>query len=115
MKTKDVFIALGVATAAIIGYYYYLSLNDYDEYFDDDYNGDENGGSRCSEITPYACSQEGEMMFRDTNGNEVQITEECCNELGYTFGGNATTGKNACLCDTPGEEVIDWTVRPGLG
>ena len=43
---------------------------------------DDGSDLRCSEYTPYACSQEGEMMFRDPNGNDVQITEECCNDLG---------------------------------
>ena len=106
---KNVKIALGVAVVAVIGYLYWASLDvdGDDEYFDDDENGD----LRCSDITPYACSQEGEMVFRDSNGNEVQITEECCNDLGFTFGGNATTNKNACLCNTPGQDVIDY-VRP---
>ena len=112
MKKKNLYIVLGVVAVALVGYAYLVSIDvDGD---DESFNGEE-GDLRCSGITPYACSQEGEMMFRDTDGNEVQITEECCNELGYTFGGNATTNKNACLCDTPGEEVIDWTVRPGLG
>ena len=113
MKKKNLYIVLGVAAVALLGYAYlvYIDVDGDDESF----NGEENEGDlRCSGITPYACSTEGEMMFRDANGNEVQITEECCNELGYTFGGNATTSKNACLCDTPGEDVIDW-VRPGLG
>jgi|21_taG_2_1085346.scaffolds.fasta_scaffold33784_3 hypothetical protein len=110
MKTNDVLKVLGVAAVAIAGYYYYLSLDDYDEYFDED-NGE---GRTCDYYTPYTCSQEGEVRFRNPNGEDVQIDEDCCNELGYTFGGNATTGKNACLCETPGEE-IDWTVRPGLG
>ena len=114
MKKKNLYIVLGVAAVALLGYAYlvYIDVDGDDESFNEDEN---EGDLRCSEFTPYACSQEGEMMFRDSNGNEVQITEECCNDLGYTFGGNATTGKNACLCDTPGEEVIDWTVRPGLG
>ena len=110
---KNVKIALGVAAVALVGYAYwmYIDKDGDDEYFDDDYDNNDGGGLRCSEITPYACSMEGEMMFRDSNGNEVQITEECCNDLGYTFGGNGITGKNACLCDTPGEDVIDY-VRP---
>jgi len=84
--------------------------NHFHTYFDED-NGE---GRTCDYYTPYTCSQEGEVRFRNPNGEDVQIDEDCCNELGYTFGGNATTGKNACLCETPGEE-IDWTVRPGLG
>lgn len=108
MKKKNLYIVLGVVAVALVGYAYLVSIDvDGD---DESFNGEE-GDLRCGDYTPYTCSPDGEVNFRDPDGNEVQITEECCNELGYTFGGNATTGKNACMCDTPGQDIIDWT-RP---
>ena len=100
MKTSDVLKILGVAAVAIAGYYYYQSLNDYDEYYDDDYNDDDNLRD-CSDYTPSVCLLDGTMQFKDPNGNDVQITEDCCVELGYQYGGD---GRNACLCDTPGRK-----------
>ena len=102
MKKKNLYIVLGVVAVALVGYAYLVSIDvDGD---DESFNGEE-GGRSCDDYTPYACGTEGEMIFRDSNGENIQITEECCNELGYTFGGNEITGKNACLCDTPGNEI----------
>ena len=108
MKKKNLYIVLGVVAVALVGYAYLVSIDvDGD---DESFNGEE-GDLKCGDYTPYACSQEGEMMFRNSNGEDVQIDEYCCNELGYTFGGGSLTTKNACMCDTPGQDITDWT-RP---
>ena len=53
----------------------------------------------CDDINPYACMTDGTMMFRDDDGQEVDIDSECCIEKGYMWGSKGN--KNACLCETP--------------
>jgi len=102
MKTNDVLKVLGVAAVAVIGYYYYMSLDDYDEYFDNDYDGNgDDGDSDCSTYIPFQCGMDGDLTFVNEDGVEIAISERCCNAQGYEWGGVAG-GRNACLCPSSG-------------